>query len=258
MSRRGSMAAPPEARIQSIGRAAALMDRMADGQWHLLRNLAAATGLAKTTAFNLVGALVDCGLAEHDPLAGAYRLSLRHVEYGRAVERRLDLLPRIRPLLIRLCAETRETVNLAVPRGTDALIVESLEGGQGVRVTSYAGTRAAYHATACGRALLAYRPEAERHALYALGAMPAVTSGTITDPIRLEALLAACRRDGYVEEREENEVGACCVAAPLLGAGGLATAAVSIAGPVSRMGRDNTARLGRLLKQRLDDFASTI
>lgn len=241
----------PPVRIQSIARAAALLDAMADGGWHTLRGLAGRTRLAKTTAFNLVTALVQTGMAEHDPAAGAYRLGLRHVEHGRAVERRLDLPQRLRPLLMSLCAETNETVNLAVPRALDALIVESLEGRQNVRVTSYAGTRAAYHCTAIGRALFAHRPEAERRALYALGRLPAMTARTVTDPERLEAILAACRRDGWVSEREENEAGACCVAAPVLDPGGAAVGAVSVAGPAARMDEAAIARLGALLRRRL-------
>ncbi|WP_426954620.1 IclR family transcriptional regulator [Muricoccus radiodurans] len=245
-----------EARIQSVGRAAALLDGMADGGWHALGALAALTRLPKGTAHNLIGALQDCGLVEHDPARGAYRLGLRFLALGRAVERRLDLVPMLRPLLLRLSAETGETVNLAVPRPTDAMIVESLEGTRhGVRVSSYAGTAAAYHSTACGRALLAHRPEAERQALYALGPLRAETPGTVTDPARLEAILAECRRRGWTEEREENEPGACCVAAPVMGPGG-AVAAISVAGPAARMDPRTTARLGRMLRDALRPIES--
>ena len=246
------------ARVQSVGRAAALLDGLADGGWHPLGPLAAAARLAKPTAHNLLGALADAGLVEHDPARGAYRLGLRLLALGRAVERRLDLLPMLRPLLLRLSAETGETVNLAIPRPTDALIVESLEGTRhGVRVSSYAGTAAAYHSTACGRALLAHRPEAERRALYALAPLAAVTPATVTDPVRLEAILAACRARGWVEEREENEPGACCVAAPVIGPGG-AVAAVSIAGPAARMAPATAAQLGRTLRDALRPFAERL
>lgn len=237
-------------RIQSVDRAAALLNAMADGHWHGLGRLARATGLAKATAFNLLHALAGAGLAEHDPGVGAYRLGLKQVEYGRAVERRLDILEPMRPVLMRLCAETNETVNLAVPCPLDALIIESLEGRQNVRVTSYAGTRAAYHSTAAGRALLAHKPPADRQALLAMP-LAAFTLHTVTDPAALELLLAAARRDGFASEHEENEMGACCVAAPILGPGGAVLGAVSIAGPAARMGTGAVARWGELLRVRL-------
>ncbi|WP_055046348.1 IclR family transcriptional regulator [Devosia sp. A16] len=249
---------PPaaEARIQSVARAKALLDAMAGGDWVSLRDLAARTGLAKTTAFNLVSALVDVGLTERDAKAGAYRLSLQHLVYGKAVERRLDIAAIARPHLIRLCATTRETVNLALPGPTDAVIVESLEGSQSLRVSSYSGTRAAYHSTACGRALLAHQPLNFRKIIYSVGNLPAATSRTITDPEALEAVLERCRTVGWATEFEENEMGSACVAAPIFGPGGDAIAAVSIAGPSARYEPENIERLGKLLVASLAEITA--
>ena len=237
-------------RIQSVDRAAALLAGMADGQWHKLGRLAASAGLAKTTAFNLVHALAETGLAEHDPAAGAYRLGLRHLEYGRAVERRLDLLGRMRPVLLALCAETNETVNLAVPCPLDVLIVESLEGRQNVRVTSYAGTRAPYHCSAVGRAMLAHRPPPERAALLA-GRLPARTPHTLTRPPAIEAALAQVAAAGFATECQEMELGAACVAAPILAPDGTLLGAISIAGPLARMDPATMAAFGQKLLRRL-------
>ena len=245
-------ARPVEARIQSLARAKALLDAMADGGWVSLRELAGATGLVKTTAFNLVNALVECGLAEKDSSSGSYRLGVQHVVYGRAVERRLDILSIARPHLIALCDETRETINIAVPGPADATIVESFEGSQALRVTSYSGTRATYHSTACGRALLAYQPEAFRKFIYSHGPLSPSTQRTITDPDMLEQVLERCRTDGWTVEMEENELGSACIAAPIFGPNGDAVAAVSVAGPAARFDPQTIARFGRTLVEHLD------
>jgi DNA-binding IclR family transcriptional regulator len=235
---------PPDARIQSIGRAKAILDVLADQPaWVRLKDIALRTGLVKATVFNLTSALADVGLVEHDPAQGAYRLGLQALVYGRAVERRLDIVGIMRPYLTRLCAETLETVNLALPGPLDSVIVESLEGSQSVRVTSYAGTRASYHATACGRALLAFDPESERRHLADLGPLRQLTPHTTTELSALESILSACRRDGYVCEVEENEIGGACVAAPVL-VSGRPAAAVSIAGPAFRMTETKRRELG--------------
>jgi IclR family acetate operon transcriptional repressor len=244
----------PKARIQSIARGKSLLDAMAGGGWVSLRDLAQASGLAKTTAFNLVTALVDVGLAERDSSAGAYRLSLHHIVYGKAVERRLDIAAIARPHLIRLCAATRETVNLALPGPLDAVIVESLEGSQNLRVTSYSGTRAQYHSTACGRALLAHQPEIFRRTIYGLGPLARETVHTITDPDTLEQMLGRCRETGWASEFEENEPGGACVAAPIFGPGGEPVASVSIAGPAARFDAENMEQLGRLLVSTLAEI----
>lgn len=238
---------PVEARIQSIARAKAILDTLADfGAWVRLRDITASTGLVKATVFNLVSALVEVGLVEHDPDHGAYRLGLQALVYGRAVEGRLDLVAIMRPHLIRLCAETLETVNLALPGSLECVIVESLEGSQSVRVTSYTGTRASYYATACGRALLAHQPLATRRHILGFAPLLPLTPHTTTDIVAIEAILDDCRRVGYVCDVEENEIGGACVAAPLMIAD-KAVASVSIAGPAFRMGEDKRAKLGKIL-----------
>jgi DNA-binding IclR family transcriptional regulator len=251
---------PVEARIQSIGRAKAILDVLAagDADWVPLGVIAAATGLVKTTAFNLVSALVDVGLVEHHAGRGAYRLGFELMALGRAVERRTDIVGAIRPYLMRLCATTRETVNLALPCPTDALIVDSLEGSQTLRITSYTGTRAAYHSTACGRALLAYGSDAMRRQVLALMPLMPLTPRTTTDPEKIETILAECRRKGFVSEVEENELGAACVAAPLLDAKGEAIASVSIAGPLARMSRSTREEIGALLVETLAEFRQAL
>ncbi len=224
---------------------------MGAGEWVALRDLADRLGVAKTTTSNLVGALVDVGLVEHDATRGAYRLGLALLAYGKAVERRLDIAAALRPHLIALSAATRETVNLALPCPTDAIIVESLEGSRSLRVSSYSGTRASYHSTACGRALLAWHSEAFRRAIFALGPLPALTPRTVTDPAEIEAQLDEGRRRGWFTEFEQNETGSACVAAPVFGPDGGVLAAVSIAGPVARFDRQVTQRHAALLVERL-------
>lgn len=240
------------ARIQSIGRAKAILDVLAaaNGRHVPLRDIAKATGLLKTTAFNLVSALADTGLVEREPALG-YRLGLHALIYGRVVERQVGIVALIRPHLLQLCADTRETVNLALPCPTDVVIVESLEGGQGLRVSSYAGTRSTYHSTACGRALLAYMPGAVRRKILTLAPLAAPTPKTCVSVASIEALLGDCRRQGFVSEVEENELGATCVGAAVRGTDGEAVAAVSVAGPLSRMGAKRRGEVGRLLVARL-------
>ena len=78
-----------------------------------------------------------------------------------------------------------------------------------------------------------------------------LTPHTTTEPDAIEAILAECRRRGFVEEVEENEVDAACVGAPLLDDKGEAIAAVSVAGPLTRMEAATRERVGALLVETL-------
>lgn len=256
----GDQPKPPyvEARIQSIARAKALLDAMGSGDWVTLRELAAQAGLIKTTAFNLINALVETGLAEHSPDTGSYRLSLQHVTYGRAVERRLDIIAVARPYLVTLCAETRETINLALPGPTEVIIADSLEGSHALRVSSYAGTRASYHSTACGRVLLAHKPEDFRRFIYQVAPLQKLTPNTIVDPERLTSVLGDCVANGWTLEMEENELGSACIAAPIYGVGNEVIASVSIAGPAARYGHDTIQRFSKLLISSLGEISESL
>jgi DNA-binding IclR family transcriptional regulator len=239
-----------EPKIQSIGRIAAILDALMGAPNGVLQlgELARTCGLGKTTAFTLVDSLVRVGLVDRKAV-GEYCLGLRNLTYGHAVERHLDIASIARPRLLKLCALTRETVNLAVPRPLEAFIVESFEGSQNLRVTSYAGTAAPYYSTACGRALLAFQPAAVVDSLFKTGPFVRFTEHTVVTQAGLKAVLTKCRRVGWTVEREENEVGASCIAAPIF-AGGVIQAAISIAAPAWRLDRALTTEfVGVLLKE---------
>jgi DNA-binding IclR family transcriptional regulator len=234
-------------RVQALVRADLLLTILAkSGDWMPLGKIAQAAGLNKSTAFNLLDTLVMLGFAERDSALGRYRLGLRNLELGRLVQGRLGIIDASEGALLRLCASTRETVNLAVPRVLDLLIVSSMEGGQGVRVTSYAGTRALFHSTACGKAMLAFMPA---HFLegYLDQPLAPATAHTLTDPDALKRDLELVRARGYAVELEENELGAGCVGAPIFDGFGAVVGAISVAGPITRMTEPSIDRIAEVL-----------
>jgi len=233
-------------RIQVLARADAILSALAEPGLEAgasLARIVAAVGLNKATTCNLLASLVALGYVEHQREARVYRLGLRAIELGRAAQRRLDVSAICRPFLLRLSNATRETVNLALPYGFDAMIVDSLEGTYGVRVTSYAGTRAPYHSTACGKALLAEMPEAVRREVYAARPLMPQTPRTLATVEALEADLGAIRARGYALDIEENEPGANCLGMAFRDGAGEAAGAISIAGPVDRMTQATIAAL---------------
>lgn len=225
------------ARIQSLSRASAIIDVIANSTdgWASLQEISRHTGLNKTTAFNLVASLVALGFVEQDRASKQYRLGLRNLELGRIVQLRLDIPSIARPSLYRLCNRTKETVNLALPYLFEVLIVESIEGSYGVRFTSYTGSRADYHSTACGKAIFAHVPEAVRGAIYEARPLAPITPNTIVEIDALEKELMRVRERGYALDIEENELGAACVAVPIFDGFSEIVAAISVSGPVSRL-----------------------
>jgi len=240
-------------RIQSLLRANLILDIVAKapGGVTTLAEISRKAALNKTTAFNLAGSLVSLGFLERDG-SRKYQLGLRNLELGSLVRQRLDLSKIGRPALLSICTETGETVNLAVPHVSAALIVDSFEGRHGLRSTTYAGARSNYHSSACGKAILAFLPKPVRDAIYESEPFTAHTPHTIIDPRVLERQLDRVRRDRYATEAEENEAGQACIAAPIFDGFGEVAGAISVAGPVGRITQGRQAILKTLMKHTKD------
>jgi len=233
-------------RIQSLARADAILETIFTKGSATLTDISIATGLGKTTAYYMVETLSDLGFVERLP-EGGYTLGLRNVELGLAVQRRRDIPGICRPALIRLCSTSKETVNLALPFVFDCMIVESLEGSYGVRATSYAGSRAHYHSSACGKAILAFMPAEVRETLYSVRPFISMTPNTITDKAVLERELGDVRKRGFATDIEENELGAHCAAAPIRDRGGDVIGAISISGLASRFPKSQLKDVASLI-----------
>ena len=213
-------------RIQSLARANGILEAVAASPKGSasLTEISQTLGLNKTTVFNLAASLVALGFLERAGDQAGYRLGMRNLELGSVVRRRLDISDIARPALLKICAATGETANLALPNMSAAL-----------RSTSYAGAPSPYHSSACGKAILAHFPPAMRKAICDSYPPTAHTPQTITDVALLERQLERVRRQGYATETEENEVGQACIAAPIFDGFGEVAAAISVAGPLGRI-----------------------
>lgn len=235
-ARPGAGATPP--RIQALVRADALVGAVVElgGAGAVaLTDLAAHTGLNKVTAFNLLQTLVALGYLEQEAGSRRYRLGLRALELAGHARSGRDLARLCEPVLHGLCRDTGETVNLAVPYHGYAMIVDSVEGRHGIRTTAYAGARSPYHSTACGKVLLAFTAPDLQASLLTCIRLDAKTPATIVDRAALLQELERIRERGWAYDFEENEVGAHCVAVPIIGADGRPCAAISVSGLKDRM-----------------------
>ena len=96
---------------------------------------------------------------------------------------------------------THENVQLAVPDGFDALVVERRPGRASVRLTSRVGGRLPLHSTGVGKAILAFSSPEFQEAVMARGLLP-MTPYTIADHADRREL-AETRERGYSITRME-------------------------------------------------------
>jgi IclR family acetate operon transcriptional repressor len=199
---------------QTIDRAAQLLTLVLEADRpRALSDLAGDAALPKSTASRLLSALERQGLVEQHGRRGSF-------EPGPVMRRfanRGQLLELAQPHLEQLSAVSGETINLAVPGPLGVEHLAQIESRHFLGTGQWVGRRVPYHSTAVGKVFLAF------------GGAPATEAGTETE-------IARVRRDGFATAIDELEVGLTGLAAPVLGPGGRAIAALSISGPTLRLG----------------------
>jgi len=253
---------------QAVVRALAILEALGGASGERgLSELAADLALNKTTVFRLLGALERRGFVARHGTHGAYSLGPNLISLGARASRATSLPAAARPTIERLAALTGETVTLEVLVGDEVLIMDEVRGRFLVRTMPEVGMRWPAHATSTGKALLA----AGRFGPGAAGARPAsagaaaaaprlerlerLTPATITTRERLDEELADVWHRGFAVANEELEPGFIAVGAAVTGVEGRAVAAVSVGGPVARIGVDRTGALGALVRDAANEIS---
>lgn len=220
----------------------------------LLRLIAAHDGLTVSEAADLSGqplastfraltTLEAEGMVESEDMrfrigAGAFRL-------GTAFLRRDSLVARAAPLMTKLRDDMVETVSLSIASGGEVLYLAEAEGHHSLRAHLPPGHRGPLHASAAGKALLAFGG-AEA------GALTRQTSLTITSSSALERELARVREKGYALDDQEGAEGVRAVAAPVFSPQGVAVAALALSAPAFRLSLSDAQRAGAALRVAAD------
>ncbi len=186
-----------------------------------LAELCERTGLPRATAHRLAVGLEVHGLL-HRGSDGKWRPGPALAELAAGgvdplLEAAAAVLPRLRDI-------TGESVQLYRRDGTQRVCVAAAEPASGLRDTVPVGSRLPMTAGSGAKVLAAW-------------AEPAVQRALLVDARWGERALVDVRRRGWAQSVAERESGVASVSAPVRDAGGQVVAAVSVSGPIERIGR---------------------
>lgn len=220
--------------VQSVDRALSILELLAGSEQMSLGEIARETGLNPSTTHHLVGTLVARGYVVNAGRGRGYVLSSRMRELTEMADRRQDLGDILRDDLTTLSEALGLGVQLAVMQ--DAALVTKLKvnttGLHVVEADEFVKMRAA-HATATGKAILAWLPEQAAVKALAETGMEQFTPRTITSISDLMEELRHVRRNGYAVDDEELRKGVICYGAALRDEKGAVVASVSASLPAS-------------------------
>lgn len=208
-----------------------------------LVEIAAETGLHKSTLYRLLEAMRDHRLIGFDEARGTYHLGMKLFELGSQAVERLALEKHAHPILDRLAAASGETAHLCVLDGAEVVYIAKVESTRTLRIPSAVGRRNPAYCTGVGKAILAHL-EPERLARYLADTpLQRFTNKTLAAATDLKANLRQVVSRGFAIDDEEREDGVRCVAAPVRDHSGQVIAAISIAGPTMRVTKERLAEL---------------
>jgi DNA-binding IclR family transcriptional regulator len=248
----GSKVTGPAKGTQAIERAAALVATVVRADEPMgFAELADGCELAKSTASRLLTALERADLLERDS-GGNYLAGPLFWLYAARHDRWDELVRLAQPTMERLGSETRETVNLAVPRGDRVIQVGQVDSQYMLGTRDWTQIDVPPHCSALGKVLYAYGAVPVPR-----GRLEQLTPHTASDGVALERQLGQVRRRGWATTVDELEIGLCGVAVPVRGGAGEVVASLGVSGPTQRL-QGRVDELGRLLVDRARGLSSLL
>ncbi len=234
--------------VQSLIRALSLLEALAENEDGLsLTALAKQVGLPPSSAHRLLTTLQRKRFVRFEPGAMTWRVGVQAFVVGNSFARSREVAPLAMPYMRRLMEKTGETVSLYVVNGGQAICIAQVQSRQVVRAISRPGGGLPLERSASGKAILARMTRNEVEEILAKHAALDTKRSSAGRLRKLHAELGRIRSRGYSLDDEEVAAGLRCIATPILDEHGAALAAVSIAGPISRLTDHRLPRLAEMV-----------
>ncbi|KRA24311.1 hypothetical protein ASD65_07640 [Microbacterium sp. Root61] len=182
--------------------------------------------LSLTTTHRLAKEVLEWGGLELD-CDGRYRLGRKILDLASASTEALRLREKVLPHLVDLHRHTGLTVHLAARDGADVVYLEALRTHPNYTGENKIGGRLRLHVTATGLVLLSHAGS-DVVDEYLRVPLKVYTSRTIADEQTLRQNLTIVRRQGFAVGHQFVTMGAGSIAAPIVNAEGVVTAAVGV------------------------------
>ena len=216
--------------IQSVDRSVRILLALQGARRLSLADLAARLRLPASTVHGILATLAAHGMVEQEAGSSRYMLGPAVLRLSSVYLDSLDFRSRALKWAEELSRRTAAAVRVGVLLLEDVIIVHNEPRPDGSRQMPEVGFVMPAHASALGKALLAFRPDGRPARPAELRRM---TGETIVDLTVLEGHLVEVARTGIATEHDEALLGESSIAAPVFDATGAAVGAIGIVLPSS-------------------------
>jgi DNA-binding IclR family transcriptional regulator len=225
---------PRRATIQSVDRAARILKVLASGPRRLgVSEIADRLELTRPTVHGLLQTLQAHGFVEQDRDSDKYQLGAGLLQLGNSYLDLNELRARSLVHAERLAARADAAVRVGVMHGATVVVVHHVFRPDSTLQILEVGAELPLHASALGKAMLAFLSEDSVSDLLAEPPLR-LTSRTLS-PRALREQLEEVRERGFARERDEAVLGESSIASPIFDHSGNAVGAIGIVGDTDRI-----------------------
>lgn len=213
-----------------------------------LPEISKTSGYSRSSIFRILCTLEDCGYVVKKEDERTFRMSRKLAALGYAafgesniVEKGMDILRQMRDRL-------GETSMLGTMLDEGCVMIEQAPGTYPFKFLGEIGMRIPFHASAPGKAMLAFLPDSEVERKISKIKFHKYNSNTIVDKKTFIKEIGEVRKKGYAFDKGEEIDGVNCVGAPVFDAHGYPVAAIWITGPRERIKNENLDDIGKIVK----------
>ena len=221
--------------VQSISRGLTLLTLIAESTSPLsLTELSHKTKMSKSTIQRLTYTLETLEFLDRNEDTKKFRLGPKMTSIALSVVRNIDITKIALPYMQETATDTGETVGIAILSESDVVYTNFVKTAKMIIIDRKIGDRIPAYCSSSGKVILAYLPESRLESILQKMKWERFTPHTIINIKGLCRELERVRIRGFSTNKEEINLGAIAVAAPVRDALGEVIAAVNIMIPTIR------------------------
>lgn len=210
--------------------------------------------LSRPTIYRFLRELQEFGLVRPVPKHGSWQLGPKIVALAAQAGNWSVLRKRAKIAMDDFVQSGGPSVHMGIRDGFEVVYIDKAESLKHAAITSVVGQRRPLHITALGKCLVAFDVNEDLPHKVADAGLLGRTQYSIIDRQKWIEEIDKVRNSGVAYDLGECDVGAQCVAAPILDPQGYVVAAVSISSLSPDQSQNEISRLEHKIRQLADDI----
>jgi len=220
--------------VSAVLRVFSILTALSERKDTSISELSLRLAMPKATVYRFLQTMKSLGFVRQEVESERYGLTMKAFELGSKALLHIDLIEMAKRQMAILSEQTSETIHLGVLADSEVIYIHKIDAQYNLGMYSKIGRRAPLHATALGKALLAWEVPERRDSLIANINFTRFRENTIANAEQFMEELARTRQQKYGFDPEEFEEHMVCMAVPIFDHWHHATAALSISFPAFR------------------------